>query len=77
MRPKNILEVPNSTVWPGCRSTTAESLNVFLNNGMAGDTLAVDEEEDGKVTYRQQRRAVYLMRAISPVEREQRGQVSR
>jgi hypothetical protein len=64
-------------VWPGCSSTTAELFNVFSDDGMAGDALAADEEEDGMVTYRRRWRTVCLIRARSPVEREQRGQASR
>jgi hypothetical protein len=59
------------TVWPGCRSTTAESLNVFSDDGVVGDALAADEE-DGMDTYRRRRCTVCLMRARSPAKRESR-----
>jgi hypothetical protein len=39
-------------VWPGCSSTTAKSLNVSSDDGVASDALAADEEED-IATYRQ------------------------
>jgi hypothetical protein len=64
-------------VWLGYSSTTSESLNIFSDDGVAGDVLAVDEEEDGIVTYRRRRHAVCLIRARSPMEKEQRGQASR
>jgi hypothetical protein len=62
MRTEEILEVTNSTEWPGCNSITAKSLNVSSDDGTAGDTLVADEEEN-IATYRLQRRAVCLMRA--------------
>jgi hypothetical protein len=43
-------------VWPGCSSTTAKSLNVSSNDGVAGDALAADDI----VTYRGRQRTVYL-----------------
>jgi hypothetical protein len=64
-------------VWLGCSSTTVESLNIFSDDGVAGDALAADEEEDGIITYCRRRRVVCLIRARSPVEKEQRGQASR
>jgi hypothetical protein len=63
-------------VWPGYSSTTAKSLNIDSDDGVAGDTLAADEEEDDIVTYRRRRHAVCLIRARSPVEKEQGGQAS-
>jgi hypothetical protein len=45
-RTEEILEVPNSTVWLGCKSITAKSLNVSSDDGSADDALAADEEED-------------------------------
>jgi hypothetical protein len=60
---KKILEVSNSTMWPGCSSITAKLLNVSSDDGGAGDALATDEEEDDIVTYRRRRRAVCLIRA--------------
>jgi hypothetical protein len=59
---EEILEVPNSTVWPGCNSITAKSLKVSSDDGAADDALAADEEE-GIGTYRRRWRAVCLMRA--------------
>jgi hypothetical protein len=64
-------------VWSGCSYTTAKSLNVFSDDGVAGDALATDEEEVDIVTYRRRRRAICLLLARSPVEKEQRGQTSR
>jgi hypothetical protein len=63
----------------GCRSTTVESLSVFLDAAVVGDALVAedDEEEDSMVTYRWWRRAVCLMRARSLVEREQRMHASK
>jgi hypothetical protein len=75
MRPEKILEVQNSTVWPGCNSTTAKSLKVSSDDGMAGDVLAADEEED-IATYYRRRRAVCLIRARFLVQNEQGGQAS-
>jgi hypothetical protein len=43
---------------------------------VARDALAADEEDDDIVTYRQRRRAVCLIRARSPVKKEQGGQAS-
>jgi hypothetical protein len=51
---KEILEVPNSTLWPGYNSITAKSLKVSSDDGMADDALAADEEED-IATYRRWR----------------------
>jgi hypothetical protein len=33
-------------VWPGCSSTTAKSLNVSSDDGVVGDALTSDKEED-------------------------------
>jgi hypothetical protein len=38
-------------VWPGYNSTTAKSLKVSSDDGVAGDALAVDEEEDIAMYY--------------------------
>jgi hypothetical protein len=65
MRPEKILEVPNSTVWSGCNSTTAKSLKVSSDDGAVGDALAADEEED-IATYRWWRHMVCLIRARFP-----------
>jgi hypothetical protein len=75
MWPEKILEVPNSTVWPGCNSITAKSLKVSSDDGAAGDALAADEEED-IATYHRWRRAVCLMRVRFPTQNEQGGKAS-
>jgi hypothetical protein len=62
MQTEEILDVPNSTVWPGCNSITAKSLKVSSDDGTTDDVLAADEEED-IATYRRRRLTVYLMRA--------------
>jgi glycerol-3-phosphate responsive antiterminator len=62
MQTEEILDVPNSTVLPGCNSITAKSLKDSLDDDMVGGALVADEEED-IATYRRQRRAVCLMRA--------------
>jgi hypothetical protein len=49
---EEILETPNSTVWPGCNSTAAEPLKVSLDNESVGDAFAADQEEDDIATYR-------------------------
>jgi hypothetical protein len=61
-RTKEILETPNSTVWPGCNSTTAKSLNVSSDDESVNSAFAADEEEDDIATYRQRRRTVCLTR---------------
>jgi hypothetical protein len=76
-RPEKILEVPNSAVWPGCSSITAKSLNVSSNDGVAGDALSADEEEDDIVTYRRRWRAVCLIQARSPAAKERRSKEGR
>jgi hypothetical protein len=63
MWPEKILEVPNSMVWPGYSSTTAKSLNVSSDDGVASDALVADEEEDGIVTYHRRWRTVCLIQA--------------
>jgi hypothetical protein len=50
MRAKEILETPNSTVWPGCNSTATKSLKVYSDDGSTNGVLAADEEEDGMAT---------------------------
>jgi hypothetical protein len=74
--PKKIFEVPNSMVWLGCSSTTTNSLNVSSDDGVAGDALRADEEED-ITTYCRRRRVVCLIQARSPAQNEQRGQASK
>jgi hypothetical protein len=74
-RPEKILEVPNSTVWPGCNSTTAKSLKVSSDDDVAGDALTADKEE-AIATYCRWRHAVCLIRARFPVQNEQEGQSS-
>jgi hypothetical protein len=71
-RTEEILEVPNSTVWPGCDSIAAKSLRVSLDDGSADDALAADEEED-IATYRRRRRVVCLTRARSPKQKNKEG----
>jgi hypothetical protein len=73
--PEKILEVPNSTVLPGCNSITAKSLKVSSDDSATGDALAADEEEDIAM-HRRRRCAVCLIRARFPVQSEQRGQAS-
>jgi hypothetical protein len=72
MRTEEILEVPNSTVWPGYNSITAKSLKVSSDDGTAGDALATDEEEDNAM-YHRRRRAVCLMRARFPKQESKEG----
>jgi hypothetical protein len=62
---EEILEVLNSTIWPGCNSITAKSLKVSSDDDATNDALAADEEED-MATYRQRRRAVCLMQDRVP-----------
>jgi hypothetical protein len=64
--------VPNSTVWPGCNSITAKSLNVSSDDGTTDDALATDEEED-IATYHRWWRAVCLMRARFPKRESKEG----
>jgi hypothetical protein len=45
-RTEEILEVPNSTVWPGCNSIAAKSLRVSSDDGSVDGALAADEEEE-------------------------------
>jgi hypothetical protein len=71
-RTEEILEVPNSTVWPGCNSITAKSLNVSSDDDAADDALTADEEEGIKM-YRQRQRAVCLMRARIPKRESKEG----
>jgi hypothetical protein len=69
---KEILEVPNSTVWLGCNSITAKSLKVSSNDGAADDALTADEEECIG-TYWWRHHAVCLMRARIPKQENKEG----
>jgi hypothetical protein len=71
-RTEEILEVPNSTVWPGCSSITAKSFNVSSDDGAADNALAADEEED-IATYHRWQRVVCLMRARVPKRESKEG----
>jgi hypothetical protein len=71
-RTEEILEVPNSTVWPDCYSVATKSLKVSFNDGSADDALAADEEED-IATYRRRRRAVCLTRDRFPKRESKEG----
>jgi hypothetical protein len=73
MRTEEILEMPNSTVWPGCNSTAAKSLKVSSDDESAGGAFAADEEEDDFTTYHRRRRAVCLTRARSLMQRNKEG----
>jgi hypothetical protein len=70
---EEILETPNSTVWPGCNSTAAKSLMVSSDDDSPNDAFAADEEEADIATYRRRRRAVCLTRARSPMKRHKEG----
>jgi hypothetical protein len=72
-RTEQILETPNSTVWPRCNSTAATSLKVSLDDESTGSAFAADEEEDDIATYHRRRRAVCLTRARSPMQRNKEG----
>jgi hypothetical protein len=72
-RTEEILETPNSTVWPGCNSTAAKSLKVSSDDESVGGTFAADEEEDDIAMYSQRRRAVCLTRARSLMQRNKEG----
>jgi hypothetical protein len=72
-RTEEILETPNSTVWPGCNSTAAKSLKVSSDDKLVGGAFAADEEEDDIAMYRRRRRVVCLTRARSPMQRNNEG----
>jgi hypothetical protein len=72
MQTEEILETPNSTVWPGCNSA-AKSLKVSSDDDSPNNIFAADEEEDDIATYRRRRRAVYLTRARFPLKRNKEG----
>jgi hypothetical protein len=70
---EEILETPNSTVWPRCSCTTAKSLMVSSDDDSPNGVFAADEEEDDIATYRRWQRAVCLTRARSPMTRNKEG----
>jgi hypothetical protein len=72
-RTEEIRDTPNSTVSPGCNSSTATLLKVSSDDAPAGGVSAANEEEDGMATYRQRRRAVCLTRARSLTSRSKEG----
>jgi hypothetical protein len=72
-RTEDIRDTPNSTVSPGCNSSTAILLKVSSNDAPAGGVSAADEEEDDMATYRRRRRAVCLTWARSPTSRSKEG----
>jgi hypothetical protein len=72
-RTEEIRKTPNSTVWPGCSSTTARSLMVSSDDDLPGGVFVADEEEDGMTMYRRQRCAVCLTLARSPMNRSKEG----
>jgi hypothetical protein len=45
-RTEEILETPNSTLWPGCSSTAAKSLKVPSDDDLPNGVFIADEEED-------------------------------
>jgi hypothetical protein len=65
--------MPNSTVSPGCNSSTTKLLKVSSDDAPAGGVLGADEQEDDMAMYRRWRRAVCLMRARSPMSRSKEG----
>jgi hypothetical protein len=73
MRIEEILEMPNSTVWPGCNSTAAKSLKVSSDDDSPNDVFATDEEEDDIAMYRRRRPAVCLTRARSLMKKNKEG----
>jgi hypothetical protein len=72
-RTEEILETPNSTVWPDCNSIAAKSLRISSDDESADGAFAADEEEDDIATYRRWRRAVCLTRARSPKQKNKEG----
>jgi hypothetical protein len=72
-RTEEIIETLNSTMWPGCNSTAAKSLEVSLDDESADDTFAADEEEDDIATYHRRWRVICLTRARSPMQRNKEG----
>jgi hypothetical protein len=50
---EEILKTLNSTVWPGCNSIAAKSLNVSSDDESVDGAFAADEEEDDIAMYRQ------------------------
>jgi hypothetical protein len=65
--------MPNSTVSPGCNSSTATLLSVSSDDAPAGGVAAAEEEEDGMAMYRWRRRAVCFTRARSSTSRSKEG----
>jgi hypothetical protein len=72
-RTEEILETPNSTVWPNCNSTAAKLLKVSSDDESADGAFAADEEEDDIATYSRRWRVVCLTRARSPMQRNKEG----
>jgi hypothetical protein len=73
-RTEDFRDTPNSTVSPGCNSSTATLLKVSSDDAPAGGVSAADEEEDDMATYRRRwRRAVCLTRVRSPTSRSKEG----
>jgi hypothetical protein len=60
-------------VWLGCNSTAAKSLKVSSDDDWPDGAFATDEEEEDIATYSQQRHAVCLTRARSPMKRNKEG----
>jgi hypothetical protein len=76
-RTEEILETPNSTVWPGYNSIAAKSLRVSSVDESADGAFAADEEEDDIAMYLSTAAHGFLdVGQISDVE-EQGGQASR
>jgi hypothetical protein len=71
-RTEEIRETPNTTVSPGCSSSTAMLLKVSSDNAPAGGVFAANKEEDDMATYHR-RRAVCLTPARSPTSRSKEG----
>jgi hypothetical protein len=65
--------MPNSTVSPGCSSSTATLLKVSSDDASADGVFAADKEEDDMAMYRRRRRAVCLTRARSPTSKSKEG----
>jgi hypothetical protein len=72
-RTEDIRDTLNSTMSPGCNSSTATLLSVSSDDVPAGGVSAAEEEEDGMATYCRRRRAVCFTRARSPTSRSKEG----
>jgi hypothetical protein len=72
-RTEEIRDTLNSTVSPGCNSSTATLLSVSSDDAPVGGVSAAEEEMDGMATYRRRRRAVCFTRARSPMSRSKEG----